>query len=573
MISSKAQSLEGDRALKMTITKIHKSLIFFFCLSLSFALIYGILALKQAFSAQYIIQDDARQHVFWMQRFLEPDLFPDDLIADYFQSVAPWGYTTFYRLFALVGIEPIFLSKILPAILGLIITAYGFGISMQILPVPVAGFIFTTLFNQSLWKNTDDIASATPRAFGACLLIVFLYYLLRYDTRKKQLPQTKFLPSLVVLALMGCFYPQYVFVCVGLVIIRLLYNRQDYWFCAIFLGVAVLIMLPYALKVSDFDPIITAVQAKSLPEFAFEGRASFFGDDLWTFLSGNSRSAMLPKALFTPAILVIGLLLPLLLRLPLGKQITANIAILSQMFLVSVILFFAAHAFLFKLHLPSRYTHYSLRLIIALSAAIALVLLLDAAFRWRKLPKLFALVFAVTVGSLVVFFPLSWGHFPESDFTIGSYPSLYQFFEEQPKDIAIASLSSEADNIPTFAKRSVLVAWEYAIPYQVGYYRQIRQRTTDLIHALYSPELKVLQNFINTYSIDFFLLDRDTYTPKYLTKNNWFRQWENLAEEAATSLSGDTPPIMLTNLDRCSVFQNDNLTVLEAKCLVSKNYF
>ncbi|MGJ3254530.1 MAG: hypothetical protein ACFE0J_25860, partial [Elainellaceae cyanobacterium] len=67
------------------------ALVFWFCLSLTFAAIYSLLALQQAFSADYVVQDDARQHVFWMQRFLNPDLFPDDLIADYFQSVAPAG--------------------------------------------------------------------------------------------------------------------------------------------------------------------------------------------------------------------------------------------------------------------------------------------------------------------------------------------------------------------------------------------------------------------------------------------------------------------------------------------------
>jgi hypothetical protein len=34
----------------------------------------------------------------------------------------------------------------------------------------------------------------------------------------------------------------------------------------------------------------------------------------------------------------------------------------------------------------------------------------------------------------------------------------------QPQDIRIASLAEEANNIPTFAQRSILVGREYAIP-------------------------------------------------------------------------------------------------------------
>lgn len=103
----------------MLTTRIHKFLtaptgnfnsrmVFWFSLSLTFAAMYGLLGLRQAFSGEYVVQDDARQHIFWMRRFLDPALFPNDLIADYFQSVVPWGYSTFYRLFAAVGIDPCF---------------------------------------------------------------------------------------------------------------------------------------------------------------------------------------------------------------------------------------------------------------------------------------------------------------------------------------------------------------------------------------------------------------------------------------------------------------------------------
>ena len=84
---------------------------FWLGLSLAFGLVYGMLVWQQAFAGEYVVQDDARQHVFWMQRFRDPDLFPNDLIADYFQSVAPVGYTWFYKIAALLGINPLLLSN------------------------------------------------------------------------------------------------------------------------------------------------------------------------------------------------------------------------------------------------------------------------------------------------------------------------------------------------------------------------------------------------------------------------------------------------------------------------------
>ena len=49
--------------------KASPQLIFWFSLSLTFAAIFGWLGVWTAFSSEYVIQDDARQHVFWMQRF------------------------------------------------------------------------------------------------------------------------------------------------------------------------------------------------------------------------------------------------------------------------------------------------------------------------------------------------------------------------------------------------------------------------------------------------------------------------------------------------------------------------
>ena len=107
-------------------------------LSLAVAAIYALLMLQRAFAGDYVAQDDARQHVFWMQRFRDPQLFPNDLIADYFQSIAPWGYTQFYRLFAAIGVQPLLLSKLLPVGLNIVTAAYAFGVGMQLLPVPFA---------------------------------------------------------------------------------------------------------------------------------------------------------------------------------------------------------------------------------------------------------------------------------------------------------------------------------------------------------------------------------------------------------------------------------------------------
>lgn len=261
---------------------------FWFILSLTFALICGILALKQAFGGEYVVQDDARQHVFWMRRFLDPSLFPQDLIADYFQSVAPPLYVAVYRLMAGLGIDPIVFNKFLPVGLGLVATAYCFGVCLQLLPVPAAAFVATLLLNQALWLK-DDLGSGTARAFAIPLFLAFLYYLLR----------RALFPLLVMIVLQGLIYPLPILIYAGLLVLRLgrwdqgrlgfSVDRRDYVFCAAGLGVALMMLLPVVLEASEYGPTISGAIARTSPAFA-EGGDRFFLPMI-RLCSGSHRSA------------------------------------------------------------------------------------------------------------------------------------------------------------------------------------------------------------------------------------------------------------------------------------------
>lgn len=563
--------------------KFSSRMIFWLSLSLTFAAIYSILALKRAFSGEYVVQDDARQHVFWMRRFLDADLFPNDLIANYFQSIAPLGYNTVYQIGAFVGIDPLLFSKILPLVLGLLTTVYCFGVCVQLLPVPITGFIGALLINQNLWMQ-DGLISATPKAFLYPLFLAFLYYLLR-----------RFLiPCLIAIALLGLFYPSLIFVCASILILqlcridkcrlRLSPNRQDYLFCAAGLGVSILALLPYALNSSEFGPVITAAEARILPEFLPQGRASFFNDtDPWEFwFNGNRSGIRLPSALMPPLVYA-GFLLPILLRypsrFPLSKRVSAGVIILPQLILASLAMFFAAHALLFKLHLPSRYTQHSLRIVMVTAAAIVLTLLLDAVLaRIKNIQKasLITSPFLKEVGgitscflliSTLIFYPISLKSFLWTGYVVGEVPELYKFFQQQPKNILIASLADEVNNLPIFSQRSILVGSEYAIPYHQSYYQKFRQRTIELIQAQYSQDLIHVKQLIDKYKIDFWLLDKSAFTPSYVTSDRWITQYQPLATEAYTQMQQGNLPALSKITERCSIFATNSLIVLQVDCI------
>ncbi|WP_309143867.1 hypothetical protein [Oscillatoria sp. HE19RPO] len=547
--------------------------IFWLTLTLTFAAVYGSLVLHQAFSTDYVVQDDARQHVFWMQRFIDPELFPNDWIADYFQSVAPAGYTALYWIVAKLGISPMLLHKLLPPVLGLITTVFCFGITIELLPVPVAGFISGLLLNHYIWMR-DDVVSATPVAFVYPLFTGFIYYLLRRNL----------LETGVSVALLGLFYPQCLLVAIGVLIVQFLrlndwhfqgnQPRKLYQFYGILFGIAALVIVAYLFKSDDYGPVITASEAQTLPEFLSRGKSEFFSEDWGHFWFTGQRSGMMPRfALISP--LILGGILPLLLRfrrvLPLSVEIK-QAGILLEILLASLGLFFLSHLLLFELHLPSRYTEHTLRIISAIAAGITVALLMDALLFWGENinRKTVTRVGCCLILATLILEPLWLKRFPRTDYQFGQFPALYEFFAQQPKDIQIASITDEANNLPSFSQRSILMGNEgYGVPYHEGYYGEIRERSIDLIHAHYSPNLAEVEQFITEYGIDFWLIEEGAFTVPYLKADRWMMQYQPEANQAIGQLLKGIPPALATVRDRCTVFQLDKFAVLDSTCILT----
>ncbi len=568
-----------NRFLTSPLDKTPRSrVIFWFSLSMIFAIIYAGLALTQAFEKYPLIHDDARVHTFWMQRFIDPELFPNDLIADYFQSVAPAGYLAVYKLGIFLGIEPLVFSRILPAIIGIISTPYFFGICLEILPVPFCGFVGALLMNQTIWLK-DDVASGTPRAFLYPIFCAFLYYLLRNST----------VGIVITITLIGLFYPQYVFIASGILILRLFcgknrhfrgsrdkINRQMVWWG---LSAAFCVLLPYAMKTSEFGPTITKAQALQSLEFFPNGRNLFFHADPLDYWFFGRRSGMFSRSLFTPATQCLALLSPLLLvfrsRFPLVQQIKSGIWVLFQLLLSAIGMFFLAHAVLFKLHLPARYTGVSFRLILTILTAITITLIIDALLNWLEVkdnrlsilkPVISWGLISVIVISLL-FYPSFVSRFPLVKYQQGRHPELYTFFQQQPKDILIASVSGEINQLPTYAKRSILIGREYTVPYHVGYYRQIEQRTFDLLQAHYSPNLEDVKALIQKYGVDLFLIELYAFVPEYFPGNDWMLEFEQGQEAYKLTQEGETSALAKT-ISKCTVFEQDTWFVVDADCIL-----
>jgi hypothetical protein len=218
--------------------------------------------------------------------------------------------------------------------------------------------------------------------------------------------------------------------------------------------------------------------------------------------------------------------------------------------------------------------------VLAILSGIVLTIGLDLAQRWLKdrqqfnwlvktkiaLVTLFALIVIIVPAIPYVF--INWFQ----DWRVGTATEIYQYLAQQPKDILVASLSTEVSNLPAFTQRSILVGKEFALAYHPAYHNQIKQRTVDLLQAQYSPDLKVLKSFIQQYDVDYLLLDDNAFTDQYLLNNNWLinSSWSEQTQKAIAQLKLESSPALSKIIPSCSVISTETLDLLKSSCILEQ---
>ncbi len=548
----------------------------------AFAMLYAsgcaFLALRLAFASEYMLADDVREHVFWMFRYVDPRLFPQDPIADYFQSLAPRGYTSLYWLLAQVGIDPLLASKLLPSVLSLIAAGYFFGFAWRFFRSPAVATLTTILFSQAVWLNSD-LSSATPRAFFYPLFVAFLYYQVRGLT----------LGVLVAIALQAICFPPAALLSLGVLALACLRwenglalakDFRAYLLFAAAFGLILLFLWPWLDSVGAFGPLVTYAEARRMPEFGPDGRVPFFFPSWWGYwVGGNAGIHNLPTR---PPWLLAALLWPVLRcfpeRFPLLKAVPRGARPVPQIIGAALLLFTIAHLLLFHLYLPNRYTQSAMRILMILLAGGVLLALADAALLWaeerpnkhgpsRGVVTLAALaVLLVAVAGYPLLLPL----FPTNSYIKGADPGLYRFMARQPATIRIASLSDEANNLPTFSHRSIIIGAECAVPFHPGYYLPLRDRGLQIARAQYSADPAVLQKCVRDQQIDFWLLDREAFSRKYWHKSQLLRQLRLSAPDEDLGVAKGAMPVLERPPPEAVAYEDARFLVLDTRRLFAQ---
>jgi hypothetical protein len=534
-------------------------------------------------SSDYLVQDDARQGVVWFEKWFDVDLFPKDYIADYAlgQSDNSPGVKWLYELGISAHIRPMLLAKFIPLFLGVLASGFYFQFCLRVFPSGFCAFISTVIFSQNIWMN-DDVVSATPRGFLYPIFAGFLYCV----------ASRKFLLSLVFTALQTFFYAPFVLVHLGILGLRcvdwsarplpLSSKKQPYLWAIASLCVALALLWPILHHGGDaYGALVTRQQMAAMPEFARNGRTPFFIDDPLEFwFSGTSglNTPVYPYAIW------LAYFFPLILkRKPKGiessdKSFSAiDTAILGQIGLAALILFFAAHLLLFKLYWPSRYPYHAFPFLFSICAGIVITCaqtklckslgLFSTLSVWRKGLALLPTFLIISMLALP-FIPSITLQF--QGWIQGTAPEVYRFLAQQPKDTLAVGLGDETSNIPSFTLRSVLFSREVAIPFHLKHYGKMRDRIVKVLEAQYSTDAKVLQSAIRDYGVDYWLVDRKAFTPRYLSKkgNDWLLQFQPQADQARRSLETGVVPAIVPLMKSCAAVKTDEIVLLDAACIL-----
>jgi hypothetical protein len=294
---------------------------------------------------------DARQHVFWTYRFQDPDLFPNDPLVAFISSPRfdPLGYQALYAVGAR-AMDPLFFSKVMGAVLSLLLGTLAFQLCRRE-HGQVAGIFAIILIG---FLCFDNQRTALPRAFAFSVILLALFSVMRHRPWLGGL-------SLLLAAL---FYPP-AFVSGGILLPLLLLGgegtlRQRLTKLIVpigLLGGVALGIIVLSTRFMDREltgPLVTKAQSLLMPEFYEGGRNHFWRSDWVEFYLGSwnyNRSAcdLLTREVMYP--LGGAAFLWFVLR----RSFRCPRPIL-WLVISSALLFVLAHASLFLLYQPNRFT-------------------------------------------------------------------------------------------------------------------------------------------------------------------------------------------------------------------------
>jgi hypothetical protein len=463
---------------------------------------------------------DAAQHVWWMWRYRDPSLFPDDLAATYYSqpTFSTPAYRLIYQLLA-PYIDPQTISEsiallLVPVTIG---AAFLLGKSLAGSRVALAWLLPILLV---AGEGLDLLKGGFPRSFALPLLLLAMDAMVR----------RRLIALSVVVLCAALLYPPMVLNIVGcagvLLMIHLIRKRSvEVRSIGPVLAVVASILIAFALiAYSQFQPTLpeignwyTLEEAKQMAEWNRGGRVAFFRP--WHILY------------FHQAYAGVGLTLPVFaltlgaIVLTLRRNRIEPLALLAS----GLILFGLAHAMLFTLYLPSRYMLYVWPVFLPMSAVVLL-----RQVPWRLTPIVAGMAVSIAVG-----FARPWASppvvFPAPIDDVHT-TALYDFLRTLPKDAVLVAHPDDANGIPLRAQRSVLVNTETSPAFHKAYYGEMSRRLKAVLMAISSSNPEDVNRLRNEPGVRYVVVNTGRYAQSVMV-SSYFAPFETVSAGPAHILT------------------------------------
>lgn len=463
----------------------------------------------QALARYWVINDDVRQQVFWMQQWRDGRLFPGDLLTDYARAYVPWGVKGLYRL-ASLGLDPLTFSKWLAGLLFVLLGWLLFRIGCRLGSRRLAWFTAGVYWLMPFFL--ENLSGGLARAFAAPLLAFFCLSWLAASPWGLGL----------ALLLQALFIPYIFLVGAGATALAWLAGRRGHraapaWInwghlLIIAAGAGLVLLMNHRFSAAGFGPLVSAEDMAGRPEFTARGRFAILPGPsfLWELISPWEYIAPFPEGGIMGGVLGVAVLLGVAVwggRRLNWQHLKVRLQPFCYLLLASVFLYFLARVFLLKLFVPDRYLIYTLNLCYCLGLALCL----EGALGRRAWPRGLAVA---AVALVVVLSGLRLQGVELYDYS--TYRPLYAALVQTPKNALIAGHPNLMDNVVTFGKRPALATFELAHPWSKGYWEKIRLRLEEFFSAYYAGDPRVVRDFCRKYGISYLVVDDRHFTPQFL---------------------------------------------------------
>jgi hypothetical protein len=464
----------------------------------------------QALTHPFIINDDVRQQLYWMQQWQDPALFRGDFLTSYARHYVPWGVKGLYWL-ASWWVSPLYFAKLIPGFLLVVLAVCLFQIGCRLADRRLGWMMVAVFWLMPFFL--DNLAGGLARSFATPLLALFW---LGWQARRPRVMGA-------ALLLQALFIPYIFLVAAPAALLAWLlarlgrdapppFPRQTSHFFLLGLGAALVVAMNLQFSAAGYGPLVSAREMVNRPEFYAHGRYPLLPEPslLWELVSPWEFIAPFREWGLAAGILgCVGLAVLVaagVWRLD-WASLGPRLKPAGYLGLASLILYLLARLFLLKLFVPDRYLMYTANLFYCLLLALGLKAILRVD-RWPRYLAVLALVGAAGLGV--------WRLQGVGLKDYSAYRPLYAALAATPKDALMAGHPNLMDNIPTFARRRALVTYKLAHPWSRGYWQKVQPRLHDLFTAYYAADPQVVVDFCRKYGVAFLIVDDRHFTPDFL---------------------------------------------------------